>query len=315
MAQQNPDAAKTDEQVGDEHTTYSSILQEYDVSAGQQAHRRKKLTELSSPKLNNDKKAATIGHISHDALDSSDIPILGSMLLKVGDVHTLNLILHSPGGDGTVVETFVSLCRIHCKRFRVVIPTMAKSAATMISLGADVIVMGPSSEIGPIDAQIPIQVSGVRRYASAQSFIDARDTLLRQHAEALEKKQDVSALLQMIASLDLPFIVECERLMDFGRVVGKDLLKAHMFARDTDADAKADKVVSQLSSVALHKVHGRAINGQDARTKLGLKVQLCGNDDSLWKLAWEWYTRAEIFMNRAKAVKLFETKDETLLGQ
>jgi ATP-dependent protease ClpP protease subunit len=267
------------------------------------------------PKLNDNKKpVAVLGYISHDQLISNDIPVLGNVLRKLGEVHTLNLVLHSPGGDGTVVEKFVALCRTHCKRFRVVIPTEAKSAATLIALGADEIVMGPPSEIGPIDAQVPIQVSGVRRYASAQSFIDARDNLVKQYNEAVTKNEDTGAILQMLASLDLPFIVECERLMDFGRDVGKTLLEKYMFSRLSDKSSKANDTVKQLSSVELHKVHGRTIDAATAKRDLGLKVRLCGYDDPFWNKVWEWYTRAEIMLARGRAFKLFETKHEQLLG-
>jgi len=103
----------------------------------------------------------------------NDIPALVNMLLQIGDVDTLSVVLHSPGGDGTVVEKFVALCRVQCRRLRVIIPHQAKSAATLISLGADEIIMGPSSELGPIDAQVPVTSAGVRRWISAQSFIDA----------------------------------------------------------------------------------------------------------------------------------------------
>src|SRR5262249_29398656 len=99
-----------------DHQTYSSILLEYDVTKKQREARCALLEAVSAPNLNDGNTSATIGHISHDSLSSSDIPVIGSMLLKVGDVHTLNLVLHSPGGDGTAVEPFVSLCRTHCQR-------------------------------------------------------------------------------------------------------------------------------------------------------------------------------------------------------
>jgi ClpP class serine protease len=147
-------------------------------------------------------------------------------MLNIGDVKTLNLILCSPGGDGVVVEKFVSLCRSQCKKFRVLIPYEAKSAATLIALGADEIIMGPQSEIGPIDAQVEVIANGVRRLISAQSFIDVRNELLEKHKEQLSKNEDTTATMQMIATLDLPFITECERLMDFGRDVAKKLLES-----------------------------------------------------------------------------------------
>lgn len=310
---ETPPNPQTDPSQSFDSVSYTSILQEHDVDSQQRAKRRELLEDLQKPKLNNGhKKCGTIGFVSHDSLSSNDIPVLGNMLLKLGDLDTLNLILHSPGGDGTVVETFVSLCRAHCERFRVIIPTLAKSAATLISLGADEIVMGPPSEIGPIDAQVPIVVSGARRYASAQSFIDARDSLLKKHENCVNDGNDPSAILQMIASLDLPFIVECERLMDFGRDVGRKLLTNHMFSNDKGKEKKADNTVEQLSSVQLHKVHGRTINGRTARQELGLNVNLCGNDDELWRKAWQWYTRAEFHLGRIRGAKMFESKHEIL---
>ena len=125
--------------------SYSSILAEHDVSLGQRELRKKLLQEISKKKFNDDKGPnATVAHLSRSSLHSSDIPVLGNVLLGIGDVHTLNLILHSPGGDGTVVEKFVALCRTQCRKFRAIIPNDAKSAATLISLGADEIVTTPT---------------------------------------------------------------------------------------------------------------------------------------------------------------------------
>jgi ClpP class serine protease len=43
-----------------------------------------------------------------------------------------------------------------CRRLVVVVPDQAKSAATLIALGADEILMGPASDLGPIDPQIEL---------------------------------------------------------------------------------------------------------------------------------------------------------------
>ena len=179
-----------DEQLPTEgkDASYSSILEEHDVARGQRETRKNLLHALGDKGLNDGKGPnGVIAHIARGSLTPSDIPVLGDLLRSLGDVETLNLLIHSPGGDGTVVEKFVSLCRAQCKRFRVIIPNEAKSAATLIALGADQIVMGPPSELGPIDAQIPVIANGLYRLISAQSFIDARDDLLRLHRDALER--------------------------------------------------------------------------------------------------------------------------------
>jgi ClpP class serine protease len=132
------------------------------------------------------------------SIDSSDIPGIGDALLSVGEVDQLNLIINGPGGDGTVAEKIIELCRSHCSEFRVVVPNRAKSAAIIIALGADEIVMGYCSELGPIDAQVPIVVGGIPRYISAQSFIDSKASLQAEFHKAIKAKEDPRAVLQQI---------------------------------------------------------------------------------------------------------------------
>jgi len=302
--------------------SYTAVLQEHNVVVTQRQTRLKLIDEiekLESAAMRK-KKAAVVAHIAKEggpgSLESVDIPVLGNVLRSIGDVHCLSLILQSPGGDGTVVETIVAMCRAQCKHLRVILPNRAKSAATMIALGADEIVMGPTSEIGPIDAQVPVVIEGLLRYVSAQSFIDARASLLKQYDEAIANKKDTQAVLQMLASLDIPFIEECQRMMDFGRDVVRKLLSKHMLAKEKkDKDKKIDKIVSMLSSVKTHMVHGRTITGTTARTDLGLNVKLLAKNNPLWEKIWEYYTRAEIHLGNVGASKMFETKFEMLYAK
>ncbi|MFA6236756.1 MAG: hypothetical protein WC635_05455 [Bacteriovorax sp.] len=64
-------------------------------------------------------------------------------------------VLQSPGGSIVPAYKISKLCKELSKsKFAVAIPRSAKSAATLISLGADEIHMGYLSELGPIDPQI-----------------------------------------------------------------------------------------------------------------------------------------------------------------
>jgi hypothetical protein len=118
-------------------------------------------------------------------IDLFDAAPLGSMLDAIGTCDQLDLMLNSPGGYGESAEKIIEMCREHCrKEFRVIVPNFAKSAATMIALGADVIVMGYLSELGPIDPQYTVAVAGVEQSVSGQSFIAAYDGLQEQVAAA-----------------------------------------------------------------------------------------------------------------------------------
>ncbi|MBM3295560.1 MAG: hypothetical protein FJY82_13720, partial [Candidatus Aminicenantes bacterium] len=86
------------------------------------------------------------------ALDT--IPIFYAHLKRIGKVNKIDLFLYSAGGDIILPWRLVSLIREYCKSFSVLIPYKAHSAATMIALGADSIIMGPLGELSPIDPSI-----------------------------------------------------------------------------------------------------------------------------------------------------------------
>jgi hypothetical protein len=294
----------------------AEILQEYDVLNNQKAARQKTLEELEQ--FSPGKTSAYIGFLCSEreqaSIDSDDISAFSSVLASVGDVDELNLIINSPGGDGTIAEKMIELCRAYCKStFRVIVPNRAKSAATIIALGADEIVMGYCSELGPIDAQVPVIMSGAWHYISAQSFIDARSNLEKRFKEARKKKEDVRPLLQQIASLDAPFIDHCEKLMEFSREVARKYLAKYMFASiapPANQTAMIDTVLERLSAVNIFKVHGRMIDGTTAKTELKLNTRLLGKNDEMWKKIWHYYVRGEVVLGRSQSAKVIESKSQ-----
>src|ERR1035437_8708461 len=108
------------------------------------------------------------------------VPIISKQLQKIGKTQNIDLFLYSSGGDTLVPWRLVSMIREYCSQFSVLIPYKAHSAATMISLGADEIVMTDLSELSPIDpstanvfnpsdpanpqSKIPISVEDVMAY-------------------------------------------------------------------------------------------------------------------------------------------------------
>lgn len=293
----------------------SEILQEYDILNNQKGLRQKILRELES--FSHGKSSAYIGFLCSETQNSSistdHISAFGDVLLSIGEVDELNLIINSPGGDGTIAEKIIELCRAYCKTFRVIVPNRAKSAATIIALGADEIVMGYCSELGPIDAQVPIVVSGAWHYISAQSFIDARSNLEKRFGEWKKDKKDVRPLLQQIASLDGPFIDHCDKLMEFSREVARKYLAKYMFSGITPQakrTATIDTVLERLSAVNIFKVHGRMIDGNTAKTELNLNIKLLGKDDEMWKKLWLYYVRGDVVLQRSQSVKVIESKSE-----
>lgn len=75
------------------------------------------------------------------------------------------LLIRSPGGHPDAAYRLATLLRRHCGGFVAVVPSWAKSAATLLALGADEIVLGDSGELGPLDVQLPVPQG--EDYASA----------------------------------------------------------------------------------------------------------------------------------------------------
>lgn len=68
----------------------------------------------------------------------------------------VDIFIQSPGGSAEVTKAIVGQIRDKFKHVRFIIPNMAKSAATMMVLSGDELLMDDRSELGPIDPQIQI---------------------------------------------------------------------------------------------------------------------------------------------------------------
>lgn len=68
--------------------------------------------------------------------------------------QSVALLLDSRGGDARCAYEIAKLLRKHCGGFVAVVPRRAKSAATLICLGADEIILGEYGELGPLDVQV-----------------------------------------------------------------------------------------------------------------------------------------------------------------
>lgn len=69
----------------------------------------------------------------------------------------LDVLLSSPGGSREMALRIVQSMQDKCRAVRVIVPDMAKSAATVLCLGADEIMIRPAGDLGPIDPPIILQ--------------------------------------------------------------------------------------------------------------------------------------------------------------
>src|SRR2546426_10284790 len=82
------------------------------------------------------------------------ISLTSTLLEELGQVPALDLFLYSTGGITMAAFAFVNLVREYADHFSAIVPYKALSAATLICLGADEILMTPLASLSPVDPSV-----------------------------------------------------------------------------------------------------------------------------------------------------------------
>lgn len=173
----------------------------------------------------------------------------------------LDLVLHTPGGDIAATESLVDYLRaMFDGDVRVIVPQLAMSAGTMISLSANEIVMGKHSSLGPIDPQI----GGMPAHGIKEEFDRAR-------REIAESAANIPIWQPIIAKYSPTLIGECEKAIAWSNLMVKQWLETGMFKQRENKAELADRVVNELGDHSVTLSHARHISYEKAK-ELDLRV-------------------------------------------
>lgn len=193
-------------------------------------------------------------------LTNEEINGLMSVMYGMDWSKGLTLILHTPGGITNAAETIVAYLHSKFEYIEVVVPTFAMSAGTMIGLAADKIIMGRQSQLGPIDAQLPIG----GRFVSARAIVDQFERAKR---ELKENIQLAHLWAPILSSLGPALLQEAQNALEYGQKMVKKWLALRMFRDKENKDELASKAAEFFSVDESHKSHGRRIDREEARSQ------------------------------------------------
>jgi len=194
----------------------------------------------------------------------------------------LDLFIFSQGGDASVPWRLVSLFREFASEFRVIVPYTAMSAATLICLGADSIVMGRKGELGPIDPSL--QDSAILKIEGERPPIGVEDVtsyiaFVRERCSVKRRSLIMQAVKLLSDQLGPIGLGKLNRQHSYIRMVGERLLRTRQ-----GCDEKAIKTILRrlIEEVSFH---GHAISRAEAK-ELGLHVEVPSADieERIWKL-------------------------------
>ena len=120
----------------------------------------------------------------------------------------LDVLIQSPGGSPTAAESIVKFLRSRFDPIRFIVPHTAKSAATMLALSGDEILLGEAGELGPIDPQLQILNDQRLVTVPAGAAIDQFNGI---HAAVTEDPAQMRALLPIIRQYGPSFLQELTR--------------------------------------------------------------------------------------------------------
>ncbi len=156
----------------------------------------------------------------------------------------IDFLIVSFGGDPMVAWRIMSLIRQRVDKVYVLVPQSAYSAATLLALGADEIVMHPNSHLGPVDMQITTVTEGHRRQFSTEdisAFLDfVRETLHITDQEHLRRLFEKTC--REVGTLGVGFTARSQKL---AVALGERLLGMHM--GDDAEGARMQTLVQNLS--------------------------------------------------------------------
>jgi len=239
-------------------------------------------------------------------IEDKDADMLEGVLQKTDLSNGLALILNSPGGDGLAAERIINLCRSYSKKgeYWAIVPAKAKSATTMICFGSSKIIMGPASELGPIDPQLTFVDPKTKRVSwfSVFNIIKSYEDLFKR---ATKEKGNLEPYLQQLAKYDEREIKELKSALALSEDIAIKSLGSGMMKGTKNETIK--KKIRIFLTPEHTKAHGRPIY-RDEAGGCGLKIEAKNADDKLWSVIYELYIRTDTFV-AGRASKTIETKN------
>jgi len=211
----------------------------------------------------------------------------------------LTLLLHTPGGVTNAVETIVSYLRSKFQAIEVIVPTLAMSAGTMISLAADHIVMGRQSQLGPIDPQFMTQGGALSARAVVDQFAMAK-------AEVIADLKLAHVWAPVLQSIGPALLQESQNALDYGESMVAKWLEQYMFAGRADAKDLAKNAARHFNDASAHKSHGRRIDRDECR-QFQLSVEDLEANQGLQEAVLSAYHLMTILFEKGPATKLLFT--------
>lgn len=206
------------------------------------------------------------------------LPLFIKQINSIENTDAIDLLIISNGGDPIVSWRIISLLREKFKKVSVLIPYTAYSAATLLALGADEIIMHPFGNLGPLDPQLSFADENGKvktiSYEDITKYIEfVKDTGITDQ-ELLQKSFE-----KLTSEIPPTLIGFAKRSSQLGLTMGQKLLATHM------NDENKTKVISETLNTKFYH-HGYPLARKEAKD-IGLPI--ANSNKKIEELMWKIY--------------------------
>jgi hypothetical protein len=211
-----------------------------------------------------------------------------SHLREMGHVEKLDLLIYSRGGAIDVPWRIVTALRQTSDKWNILVPFRANSAATLIALGADQIVLGRQGELGPIDPIMSIQRAlpqpngppVMQQENMSVEDVMAYTKFIHERAGLSDQEALSNALSKLTERLDAVGLGNVYRTHLHIRDVALRMLQSH---KKPVSEREMEAIIETLAEQVY--AHGHAIGLTEAKA-IGLPVVRAEDalDELMWKL-------------------------------
>lgn len=229
-----------------------------------------------------------------DQILPESVTYFAELLHGLDPEKALHLMLCSPGGDGETAIRLARMAQAASSRFVVLVPESAKSAATILALGAHELLMGPTSDLGPIDPQVLL---GDRGFVSAKDVIAAVDKAM---AEVAAQPDTYPLHAAMLGGIDAPSVQFARSALNRTADLAEQAISSNPDRTDAEIAELCAAITEPL--ITSPNSHGALIGASEAkRAKLPV-IELdprCDQWMRIWNLWTQYFALGPIYKLRA----------------
>jgi hypothetical protein len=217
-----------------------------------------------------------------DVIFPESVTLFEELIFDADPAQDLHLMLDTPGGDGETAIRLIRAAQARCRELTIIVPNQAKSAGTIMALGAHRILMGPASDLGPVDPQF--MQPDRRGLYSAKDLIAA----VKSAEKAVTEHPDTYPLhAAMLADVTAVMLQQARSALARSDDLMREALCCNSDRSPEDVKRLAKALKKRL--IDMPTDHGAVFGPDDAKEHL--PVESVDPTSDHWRLIWMLWTK------------------------